>query len=143
MSVRYKSCNSTQGLLPSAENTATVNGKEEHETHSSAFSSFQRVQSEQILWQKKLPKRSKKSNTDLVICREGKSRGEENWQALLLNTLCYPTDPRLTYRDWILHRKSIILTALQLCILMISERSKCLALDASGIIMNKFLFSYV
>ena len=55
--------------------------------------------------------------------RGEEQRGRELAGFIIKYTLCYPTDPRLTYRDWILYRKSIIVTALQLCILMISERS--------------------
>lgn len=47
-------------------------------------------------------------------------RGRELAGFIIKYTLCYP---RLTYRDWTLYRKSIILTALQLCIFMISEKS--------------------
>lgn len=52
--------------------------------------------------------------------------------------MCYLADPRLTHRDWILYRKSIIPIALQLPALMISEsqmpnsgctRNECVSIE--------------
>lgn len=61
---------------------------------------------------------------------------------MIKHTLCYPTDPRVTYSNWTPYKKSIILPALKLSILLISEISECLTLDASGIDKNKFVFYY-